>query len=305
MDTNSLMLILLAVLVVVNAIDVFARQRDRLDAVMSERMEKLLRDDTAMRLMEKAYEDAGTAQRMVINTLADVVKILAPLTPIKTDDTVDRFFDDLLKPGESDDPVVDDPVQDDPEPEPDGGALVTVNPLLLNAMDGTVDTGTDYRYQKRPLGWLVHWKKHVNHDTPPFINAVDGGFRAELAFIAGEVGYVSELTHLLAPGHYLVKAVVDADVVNPPPNSTDVSLRAALLRPDGSVFAKLPAQPFTRWKGENVYLMPIRVAAEPVELKLVFYVEMMYPTMGANSAVMFKQIALLRDDGSASDYVDV
>lgn len=310
MDTNSLMLILLAVLVVVNAIDVFTRQRDRLDVAMSERMEKLLRDDTAMRLMEKAYEDAGTAQRMVIKTLADVVKILAPITPIKTDDTIDRFFDDLMKPGE---PEQEGPIGGGHEPEtpeepetPVGvGETITVNPLLENALDGTVDTGTDFRYQKRPLGWLVYWKRHMDHDTPPFINAVAGGFKAELAYIAGKVGYVSEMVHHLEPGYYLLKMVVDANVINTPPNSTDVALRGALLRADGVVFKELPGQGFGRWVGENTYLMPVQVAAEGIDVKVAVYVDMVYPTLGAESSVTFKEIRLLRDDGQGSDYVVV
>lgn len=306
LETGLLTVVL--VMLVIDLIGIVGRGRIGADALVNERLEKLLRDDTAMRLMEKAYEEAGTAQRMVINTLADVVKVLAPITPIRTDDTVDRFFDDLLTPGAPDGPAGGGHGEEDPEPDPEPvgqGSTITVNPLLQNALDGTVDRGTDYRYQMRPLGWLVYWKKHPAHETPPYINQVQDGFRAELAFIGGKVGYVSELKHSLEPGHYLLKMVVDAHVINPPQNASDVNLRAALLRPDGSVMQELPGQPFARWQGENTYLMPIQVAAEGLDAKIAFYVDAQYPTLGLESAITFKELRLLTDDGGASDYVVV
>lgn len=50
--------------------------------------------------VETAYQTSGQFQRQALETVAGVVRILAPLTPGKADDALDKLLDDIQTPGE-------------------------------------------------------------------------------------------------------------------------------------------------------------------------------------------------------------
>lgn len=302
---NIAALLLVALVSVISSAIVAARSGVSITSALDtafERMENLLEKRTVRDAVEYEYLKSTGAKRNAIDLALNLADALANLTTTEKDAFISRFVEAVRDGKPNTDavtPVVE-PI-DDAEPTFIAETL-TYNSELAGAVDGTVDTGTDYRYQMRPLNWNVHWKPSPDHKTPPFINAVDGGFKAELAFIAGEVGYETADFLNLEPGTYLVKMVMAASVPNLPETKTDAQMAAALYRKDGTLHTKLPSQAFSDWKGENTYLMPIRIGQGGL-FKLAAFVDLVYPTIGAEGSVTFKEIRLETDDGNAGDYV--
>lgn len=48
--------------------------------------------------LERAYQTSGTFQKQALDTLAGALRVLAPLTPVKTDDALAKLLDDILTP---------------------------------------------------------------------------------------------------------------------------------------------------------------------------------------------------------------
>lgn len=275
-----------------------------------ERVENLLEKKTVQDAVEYEYLKSTGAKRNAIDFALDVAAAVSRMTKSESDDFIQHFTSAIRdgKPNTDavtpvDDTPVVEPVEDAPEPTFIAETL-TYNSELEGALDGTVDTGTDFRYQRRPPGWMVHWIADPDHQTPPFINDVADGFRAELAFIAGEIGYRTSGVLNVKQGTYLVKAVLDANIPNPPENKNDIVVSAALYREDGTIHQTLPEQPLAGWHTETTYLIPLKVGKGGL-FSLAVYAKLRYPTVGAEGSVTFKEIRLETDDGNAGDYVAV
>ena len=59
-----------------------------------------------MARLEAAYAQQNTVFQGAFNTLTEFVKLIAPLTPIKTDDEMGKLFEDVKVPGEPETPSV-------------------------------------------------------------------------------------------------------------------------------------------------------------------------------------------------------
>lgn len=70
-----------------------------LDAEVARRVADLQADRPAIDRLETAYLTTGDMQRHALDTLADVLKTIAPYTGLKFDDALAKLLDDVQKAG--------------------------------------------------------------------------------------------------------------------------------------------------------------------------------------------------------------
>lgn len=72
----------------------------QLDENTSARLAELQLHRDFMTRLEQAYQQQNTVFQGAFDTVTALVKTIAPLTPIKTDDELGKFLDDVKEPGD-------------------------------------------------------------------------------------------------------------------------------------------------------------------------------------------------------------
>lgn len=97
--SNEIVLALIAVVGLLVGVVIGIRRGGSPDQVVATQIELLQQKREAMEMYERQLASANAMTQMVFGTFAGFVKLIAPLTPLLTDDAVAKFLEDLQKQG--------------------------------------------------------------------------------------------------------------------------------------------------------------------------------------------------------------
>lgn len=81
------------------------------DNTLVRELEKRQLDREYMDRLERAYQEGNRQIKAVVDTLASGLRFVAPYTPIKADDALGGFLDDIRTPGAPNDNLIYDPAR--------------------------------------------------------------------------------------------------------------------------------------------------------------------------------------------------
>jgi hypothetical protein len=103
-ETINLVIALFAITWLVVGLAVFILRNKpaiaELDTEAARRLRELQAARDVIAIYEKAYTDATAIQRSGVETLIAILRMVAPLTPTKTDDAALALLEDVTLPGE-------------------------------------------------------------------------------------------------------------------------------------------------------------------------------------------------------------
>jgi hypothetical protein len=98
LDLMDAFTLLLAIAALIVAVIAAVRSGKNVDEAMAERLSKMSHPDQMERL-ERMYERANEPVKQLVDTVAGLAKMFAPMTPFKTDDALANMMADVQVPG--------------------------------------------------------------------------------------------------------------------------------------------------------------------------------------------------------------
>lgn len=168
-----------------------------------------------MSQLERAYQNQGQAYQAGFNTVLQVLRFIAPLTPFKADDAARNLLDDIKTPGK---PTMEEIADDIYKPSPDNNphrdlapfTAVNNNPGLqgephIRLVPAEPVEGVDQRMVACPPSYMPLFTP----DSVPWVHQKPDGYEFSVEWIAGICGFLTDPCVNVYPGKYLLKAVVD------------------------------------------------------------------------------------------------
>lgn len=104
-DADTLQTLLIIIFGTASLVLILRSKPQDVDASLSEKLDQKQRDRDFMDRLERAYQDSNRQKQATIDTMASLFRLIAPYTPIKSDDAVGRFLDDIRTPGADTNPT--------------------------------------------------------------------------------------------------------------------------------------------------------------------------------------------------------
>lgn len=272
---NTIAILLMVVIGVVLAV----RGGKSADVAIVERLHSTQNNREVMDRLERAYQ---TANRMQIDALSQIIGMIAPLTPFKSDDALAGFIDDIKTPGKpptmeevadeiytpSDPPAEDDPLLG----KPAVGEIINDNHDLGGDFEArwAVHDGDDERIQTVPEGFdLV---QQLDAGAPVISNNVGDTLDVSLAYYKGLVGY-SQTVYTYKDQTYFIK--IDAGLKFSP-NAYEFALVARVAR---TGYPMVTLTPQALKSGETVWAI---TAKETGQIDVQWLIKAMHQNTGGH-----------------------